>query len=89
MGYYMSILGDFLKQEKISQAEFGKKIGVNQAAVNQWVLGLRPIAPEKALDIEEAYGLDAELLSPKLAELVARINKRAKKLARNQRKIMD
>lgn len=46
----MQVLQIYLNEQKISQARFGKKVGVSQTMVQQWLNGKRPISIEKALD---------------------------------------
>jgi plasmid maintenance system antidote protein VapI len=62
-------LQNYLKSKGITQAEFGKSLDVRQEMVNQWLTSRRPISPEKALLIEKLYGLDAEILCPRLRRL--------------------
>lgn len=62
-------LQNYLKSKGITQAEFGKSLGVRQEMVNQWLTGRRPISPEKAVLIEELYGLEAEILCLRLRRL--------------------
>jgi hypothetical protein len=62
-------LQNYLKSKDITQAEFGKSLGIRQEMVNQWLTGRRPISPEKAVLIEELYGLEAEILCPRLRRL--------------------
>jgi DNA-binding transcriptional regulator YdaS (Cro superfamily) len=42
----------YLKREKISQAEFAKRLGVTQGAVWQWMSGDARITAERAIQIE-------------------------------------
>lgn len=46
-------LRDYLKQERISQSEFARRLGVSQGMVWQWLNAKRQIAGEKVLPIEK------------------------------------
>ena len=69
----MQVLQIYLNEQKISQARFGKKVGVSQTMVQQWLNGKRPISIEKALDIEEAFAIDAALLKSDVPLLEKRL----------------
>ena len=69
----MQVLQIYLNEQKISQARFGKKVGVSQTMVQQWLNGKRPISIEKALDIEDAYAIDAALLNSDVPLLEKRL----------------
>jgi DNA-binding transcriptional regulator YdaS (Cro superfamily) len=44
----------YLDTERISQAAFGKAVGVSQGLVSQWILESTPVSPAKAVLIEVA-----------------------------------
>lgn len=44
----------YLEKHSLSQAEFGKRVGVSQGMVWQWLKGKRPISPTSAIQIERA-----------------------------------
>ena len=69
----MQVLQIYLNEQKISQARFGKKVGVSQTMVQQWLNGKRPISIEKALDIEEDFAIDAALLNSDVPLLEKRL----------------
>jgi transcriptional regulator with XRE-family HTH domain len=69
----MPALQDYLDKEKMSQAAFGKKIGVGQTMVQQWVSNKRPISVDKALDIEAIFGINADLLNNDISVLENRL----------------
>jgi DNA-binding transcriptional regulator YdaS (Cro superfamily) len=47
-------LNHYLRDENISQIEFGRRVGVSQGMVWQWLRGVRRVSAEKVLAIEEA-----------------------------------
>jgi DNA-binding transcriptional regulator YdaS (Cro superfamily) len=47
-------LHDYLKSEKISQAELARRLGVTQGMVWQWLRGVRRVSAEKVLALEGA-----------------------------------
>jgi DNA-binding transcriptional regulator YdaS (Cro superfamily) len=47
----MDIKG-YMKKNGLSQEAFGKKVGVSQSMVHQWIHGLRPISALSAVMIE-------------------------------------
>jgi len=44
----------YLEKHSLSQAEFGKRVGVTQGMVWQWLQGKRPVSPTSAIQIERA-----------------------------------
>lgn len=38
------------------QARVAKALGITQGAINQWVNGVRPIPPQRALELVELFG---------------------------------
>lgn len=56
-------LRNFIGEKGLSQTEFGKKIGVSQSMVGQWLREERPISIKSALEMERVYKLDAAVLS--------------------------
>lgn len=77
----MNAIEQLLKEKGITQAEFGKKVGVNQSMVGQWVRGMRPISIEKALMIEAEFGLQAEDLNQEIKKITDRTKVREQKTA--------
>jgi DNA-binding transcriptional regulator YdaS (Cro superfamily) len=47
-------LHDYLKSEKVSQAELARRLGVTQGMVWQWLRGVRRVSAEKVLALEQA-----------------------------------
>lgn len=43
----------YLKKHDITQAAFAEMMEVSAGMVNQWVLGHRPVSPEKSVIIEQ------------------------------------
>ena len=74
----MEALQVFLSEKKMSQADFGKRLGVGQTMVQQWVSKKRRISIEKALDIEYHFGIDAVLLNPEVEEIIKMVQSRGK-----------
>lgn len=59
---------EFLNQNKdVTQRRFAKEIGITQSMVSHLANGRNSPTPEKALLIEEKFGIDAGLLSPVIA----------------------
>ena len=69
----MEALQDYLIKKGMSQAEFGRLVGVGQTMVQQWVSSKRPISIVKALDIEEVFGIDANLLNEEISVIENRL----------------
>jgi len=61
-------LRQYMKQRGITQMQIAEKLGVGQTNVSQWYTGKRPIPPERALEMEYHFGIDAEKLDPRVAE---------------------
>ena len=59
------------KQEKLSQAEFGEKIGVAQVTVSQLETGRMKISPKIAAGVKKAFGVDLEAGEAKTAKKAA------------------
>jgi len=57
---HMNAINQFLIDTNTTQTEFGKKINVGQSMVRQWATGTRPVSLDRALKIEEVFGIDAE-----------------------------
>ena len=57
----------------MSQAEFGRLVGVGQSMVQQWVSRKRPISIVKVLDIEKVFGIDANLLNQEISIIENRL----------------
>ena len=72
-----SVTGISLRKE-MSQADFGKRLGVGQTMVQQWVSKKRRISIEKPLDIEHHFGIDAVLLNPDVEEIIKMVQSRGK-----------
>ena len=72
----MQPIKNYLTDNNMSQAEFGKKIGVCQTMVQQWLSGKRPISIDKALDIEDAHKINANLLNNEITNIENRLKKR-------------
>lgn len=49
-------LSDYLSLNKLSQQQFADMIGVSQGLVHQWIKGLTPVSPRKAVLIEQKTG---------------------------------
>ena len=69
----MDALQNYLIKKGMSQAEFGRLVGVGQTMVQQWVSSKRPISIVKALDIEEVFGIDANLLNEEISVIENRL----------------
>lgn len=67
---------NYLLANSMTQAEFGAKIGVGQTMVQQWISGKRPISIVKALDIEDAHKINADLLNTEIVLIENRLHKR-------------
>jgi transcriptional regulator with XRE-family HTH domain len=74
----MEAIQVFLSEKKMSQADFGKKLGVGQTMVQQWISKKRGISIEKALDIEYHFGIDAVLLNPEVGDIIKMVQSRDK-----------
>lgn len=74
----MQNIKNYLTDNNMTQAEFGKKIGVGQTMVQQWLSGKRPISIDKALDIEDAHKINANLLNAEITDIECRLSKRKK-----------
>jgi DNA-binding transcriptional regulator YdaS (Cro superfamily) len=48
----MKIIMAYMKRHRLSQKEFGKRVGTSQSMVSQWLTGRRPIGAERAVAIE-------------------------------------
>ena len=72
----MQVIQVYLNQQGMSQAEFGRKVGVGQTMVQQWISGKRPISIIKALDIEATCSIDAHLLNNEISLLEDRLRAR-------------
>jgi transcriptional regulator with XRE-family HTH domain len=77
----MNAICEHLEKTGMTQTEFGKGIGVGQGTVYQWINGDRPVSIERALDIEERYGIDADRLNAQVSVLEQRL------VARYQRRV--
>ena len=44
----------YLEKHKLSQEQFGRKVGVTQGAVWQWINGRVQVDPKRAIKIERA-----------------------------------
>lgn len=75
----MNAISEYLDKTGTTQAEFGEKLKVGQAMVNQWVTRKRPVSIDRALDIEDEFGIDAELINPQVAVISDRLLKRLEK----------
>ena len=49
----MQAIVSYMTRHRLSQAEFGAKVGVSQGMVWQWLSGYRPIGAERAVEIEK------------------------------------
>jgi DNA-binding transcriptional regulator YdaS (Cro superfamily) len=49
-------LSDYLSANELSQQQFAVLLGVSQGMVHQWIKGLAPVAPQKAVLIEQKTG---------------------------------
>jgi DNA-binding transcriptional regulator YdaS (Cro superfamily) len=47
-------LRKYIASQRMTQAEFAKKIGVTQGAVWQWIEGKQRVSAERVLSIEDA-----------------------------------
>jgi predicted transcriptional regulator len=74
----MEAIQVFLSEKKMSQADFGKKLGVGQTMVQQWISKKRGISIEKALDIEYHFGIDAVLLNSEVGDIIKMVQSRDK-----------
>lgn len=74
-------IAEFLSVNKnMTQQQFAKEIGVSQSMVAHFSNGRHDPTPEKALDIEEKFGIDASIISPVIARArEKRIGKRTKR----------
>lgn len=54
---------EYIDQNNLSQTAFGKRIGVTQSMVGQWIRGERPVSVKCALAIEKEFEIDASQLS--------------------------
>ena len=70
------VIAKFLEKKGITQESLSERLGITQSNVAHWVVGKRPIPIDKALDIEHFYGLDAESLNPRVADLCERVARR-------------
>jgi transcriptional regulator with XRE-family HTH domain len=75
----MNAINQYLETTNTTQTEFGKKLGVGQSMVRQWATDKRPVSLERALDIEEEFGIDAETINPQITVISDRLLKRLKK----------
>ena len=75
----MEAITEYLEKHKLSQAEFGQKLGVGQAMVGSWLAKRRGISLEKALEIEMIFGIDAHLLNDKISEIEIKFADRRKR----------
>jgi transcriptional regulator with XRE-family HTH domain len=75
----MNAISQYLESTNTSQAEFGKKLGVGQGMVNQWVNDKRPVSIERALDIEDTFNIDADEINPQVTIISDRLLKRLKR----------
>lgn len=75
----MNAIQQFLNDTNITQTEFGKKLNVGQSMVRQWATGARPVSLDRALDIEDTFGIDAEAINPQVAVISDRLMKRAER----------
>ena len=73
--------GKALKNLGKSHREIALRIGVGETMIAQWTTGRRPICIERALDIEDAFGLDADLLNPDIRQLQERLARRIQRKA--------
>ena len=55
-------LKDFFNENKITQTEFARTIGVSQGLIGQWLRNDRPISVAKSLEIETIFRIDAAKL---------------------------
>lgn len=62
-------LKQMLKQKGLTQQQVARMLGVERSLISQWCTGVRPIPPERALALEQTYGLDAERLCPRVRML--------------------
>jgi transcriptional regulator with XRE-family HTH domain len=68
----------------MTQAEFGKRLGVTQGMVNQWISNFRPVNIVTALDIEIEFGIPAQELNNGVNEIkeklltIERLSKKSK-----------
>lgn len=68
----MNTLENLMSTNGLTQRQFAETIGVTPGMVSQWITGRRPVSIEKALTIEEQFGLQAEILCPRLKPFLAR-----------------
>ena len=62
----MKAIAKYLKEHGLSQREFGKRVGVNQSMVSQWLNGVRPLSPKKAVQINKRTAIPRHELRPDL-----------------------
>ena len=63
----------------MSQAQFGEKLGVGQAMVGNWLSRRRGVSLDKALEIEEVFGINANLLNDQVQFFAERFEDRRNK----------
>ena len=60
----MEAISEYLEKNKMSQAQFGEKLGVGQAMVGNWLSRRRGVSLDKALEIEEVFGVQNVHICP-------------------------
>jgi transcriptional regulator with XRE-family HTH domain len=75
----MNAINQYLTETNTTQTEFGKKLGVGQSMVRQWATNKRPVSLDRALDIEEEFGINAEEINPQVAVISERLRQRLEK----------
>lgn len=56
-------LADILEERNISQAELAARVGRSEKLISEIILGIAPITPEIAADLESALGAPARFWS--------------------------
>lgn len=75
----MEAISEYLEKNKMSQAQFGEKLGVGQAMVGNWLSRRRGVSLDKALEIEKVFGINANLLNDQVQFFAERFEDRRKK----------
>jgi transcriptional regulator with XRE-family HTH domain len=65
----MTKLKRILEDRKITQFEFGERIGVTQPFISHVITGKRRMPPDKAFLAEKEFGIPCEELVPWLGDL--------------------
>ena len=65
----MNKLRKVLKEKKLTQGAFAKRMGMHQTMVSQIILGKRKMPPERAFQMERLYGVPCEDFVPWLGDL--------------------